>query len=139
MQRRVCYDRLILKVLALMFLCCFISRYVASLLLLAAAAFAQSAASSAAPIEPAELVRKAVQNQIKTVQDDSAHFMFRGTRTTPRGSVTKIYIQTKGATAGLVIAYDGKPLSTEQRAAEEARVERFIKNPEELEKKRRQE
>jgi hypothetical protein len=96
---------------------------------------------NATPSSPdaSQLVRRAVENQIKTVQDDNTHFMFRGTRTTPRGSVTKIYIQTKGATAGLVVAYDGKPLSSEQRAAEEARVERFIKNPEELEKKRRQE
>ena len=65
--------------------------------------------------------------------------MFRSTKTTAKGSVTKIYIETKQATAGMVVAYDGKPLTPEQRKAELARIERFLKNPEELEKKRRQE
>jgi hypothetical protein len=38
-----------------------------------------------------------------------------------------------------VIAYNGKPLTPEQRRAEEARVERFITHPDELKKKREQE
>jgi len=33
----------------------------------------------------------------------SARFMFRSTKTTPKGSVTKIYIETKEATAGMVV------------------------------------
>jgi hypothetical protein len=39
----------------------------------------------------------------------------------------------------MVVAINGKPLTPEQRQAELARIERFIKNPEELAKKRRQE
>jgi len=88
--------------------------------------------------DPAELVRKAVRNEIKAASDDP-HFLFRGTKTTPKGSTTKIYVQAKDATAGLVIAYNDKPLTPEQRQDEEARVERFINNPEELKKKREQE
>ena len=38
-----------------------------------------------------------------------------------------------------MVAYNGKPLDAEQRRAEEARVERFIDNPEELRRKREQE
>jgi hypothetical protein len=89
--------------------------------------------------DPAELMRKAVQNEIKASQDDSAHFLFRGIKTTPQGSTTRLYVETKDATAGLVVAYNGKSLTPEQRQAEEARVERFIRNPEELRKKREQE
>jgi hypothetical protein len=85
------------------------------------------------------LVRKAVQNEIKAANDDSAHFLFRGTKTTPKGTTTKLYVETKEATAGLVIANNGKPLTPEQRRAEEARVERFVNHPEELKKKREQE
>jgi len=104
-------------------------------LLLALAAFAQSV-----PLPPpADLVRAAVENEIKASKDDSAHFMFRSTKTTPKGSVTRVYIEAKEATAGMTVAYDGKPLSAEQRQAEEERVERFIKNPEELRKKHKQE
>src|ERR1035441_2173045 len=89
--------------------------------------------------DPADLVRKAAQNEVKAANDDSAHFLFRGTKTTPQGSITRLYVETKEATAGLVVAYNGKPLTGQQRHEEEARVERFLKNPEELRRKREQE
>jgi hypothetical protein len=108
-------------------------------LLLSAAAFAGQPASVSSYNDPVELVRKAVQNEIKASNDDTAHFLFRGTKTTPKGSTTRLYVETREATAGLVVAYNGKPLSPEQRQAEEARVERFIHDPEELKKKREQE
>jgi hypothetical protein len=109
-----------------------------SIVLLGAACFGQQPSASNARLEPAELVRKTVQNEIKS-NSDGVHFLFRGTKTTPKGSTTKIYVETKDATAGIVIAYNGKPLTPEQRRAEEARIERFVTNPEELRKKQRQE
>jgi hypothetical protein len=117
----------------------FIARASSWILLLTAASFAGQPATVSSYRDPVELVRKAVQNEIKAANDDSARFLFRGTKTTPQGSTTKLYVETREATAGLVIAYNGKPLSAEQRQAEEARVERFIKHPEELKKKREQE
>jgi hypothetical protein len=114
-----------------------ISHAGASILLLGAFGFSQQSPTSAR-LEPAELVRKTVQNEIKSSNDD-VHFMFRGTKTTPKGSTTKIYVETKDATAGIVIAYNGKLLTPEQRQAEEARMERFVSNPEELRKKQKQE
>jgi hypothetical protein len=89
--------------------------------------------------DPAELLRQAVQHEIAASSQSVARFLFRGTKTTPRGSTTKIYVETTEATAGLIVAYDGKPLSAEQRKDEEARVQRFAKDPEELRKKRTQE
>ena len=77
--------------------------------LLAGVSLAQQSTVSSAPPEPGELVRKTVDNEIKASRDDSAHFMFRSTKTTSKGSVTKIYIETKQATAGMVVAYNGKP------------------------------
>ncbi len=109
------------------------------ILLLTAAGFAGQPATVSSYRDPVELVRKAVQNEIKASDDDSARFLFRGTKTTPQGSTTRLYVETKEATAGLVIAYNGKPLTPEQRLAEEGRVERFISHPEELKKKREQE
>jgi hypothetical protein len=108
-------------------------------LLLTAASFAGQQATVSSYHDPVELVRKAVQNEIKAANDDTAHFLFRGTKTTPQGSATRLYVETKEATAGLVIAYNGKPLTPEQRQEEEARVQRFVNNPEELRKKREQE
>jgi hypothetical protein len=109
------------------------------ILSLAAAGLAGQPETIDAYHDPVDLVRKAVQHEIKAANDDSAHFLFRGTKTTPQGSTTRLYVETKEATAGLVVAYNGKPLTPEQRHDEEARVERFIQNPEELKKKREQE
>ncbi|MBZ5667865.1 MAG: hypothetical protein LAO30_25165 [Acidobacteriia bacterium] len=111
----------------------------ACILLLSTLSFAGQQDTLSSYRDPAELVRKAVQNEIKAANDGPAHFLFRGTKTTPKGSTTKIYIETKEATAGLVVAYNGKPLTPGQRRDEEARNERFVKNPEELQKKRAQE
>jgi hypothetical protein len=108
------------------------------ILLLTAASFAGQPTVTSYR-DPLELVREAVQNEIRASKDDAAHFLFRGTKTTPQGSTTRLYVETKEATAGLVIAYNGKPLTAEQRQAEEARIERFIHHPEELKKKREQE
>lgn len=99
-----------------------------------------------APLEPsasirdsAGLVRKAVQNELKANQGESEHYMFRGTKTTAKGSTTKLYAETSEGNAGLIIAYDGKPLTPDQQKGEQARLERFINNPDELRKKRAQE
>ena len=109
------------------------------ILLFATISFARQRETVSSYHDPDEVVRKAVQNEIKVDQADTEHFLFRGTKTTPQGSTTRIYIETKDATAGLVVAYNGNALSPEQRKEEEARVERLVNNPAELQKKRQQE
>ncbi len=111
----------------------------ACILLLTAASFAGQPATVPSYRDPAELVRRTVQNEIKAADDDSARFLFHGTKTTPKGSTARIYVETKEATAGLVVAYNGQALTPEQRQEEEARVRRFLDRPEELKKKRDQE
>jgi hypothetical protein len=109
------------------------------MLFLAASTLAQQPARTASRPDPGDLVRKAVQNEINFSTDDHLRFMFRETKTTPKGSETKLYVETKEATAGLAVAYNGEPLTPEQRHAEEGRVSRFLSDPEELKKKRKQE
>jgi hypothetical protein len=111
----------------------------ACFLLTSFGALAQPDASVSQFRDPIQLVRRAVQNEIKANHDTSAHFMFRGTKTTAKGSTTKIYVETNEATAGLVVAYDGKPLTPEQRRAEQEHLEHMVRDPEELRKKRNQE
>lgn len=109
-------------------------------LLLAAFSFGQQAKTVSAFRDPVDLVRKTVQNEIRANKDASAaHFMFRGTKTTSKETTTRLYVETKDATASLVIAYNGKPLSPDQRQAEADRIERFINHPEELKRKREKE
>jgi len=106
---------------------------------LAASTLAQQSAPTPPRPDPRNLVRKVVQNEINFSTDDHLRFMFRETKTTPRGSETKIYVETREATAGLVVGHDGKPLTPEQQRAEEERVTRFLSDTAELKKKRKQE
>jgi hypothetical protein len=116
-----------------------IARGLVGIGLLVAACFGRQQETIVPHSDPGELMRKVVQNEIRAATDETERFMFRSTKTTPKGSTTKIYIETKEATAGLVIAYNGKALTPDQRRVEEARVERFLNSPAELKKKRNQE
>jgi len=84
---------------------------------------------------PADVMRKVAENEVKAANDEFNRVFFRGVKTTPKGSATHIYVQTRQATAGKLIATNGQPLKAEERQSEEARIERFINNPQELKKK----
>ena len=62
--------------------------------------------------------------------------MFRQRREAPNGSQIELLVETRDAMAGMIIANNDVPLTAEQRAAECARMDRFVKDPAELEKKR---
>src|SRR5262249_57922647 len=47
--------------------------------------------------------------------------------------------ETREATAGMLVAENGQPLNPQQRKAEEARLESYVRNPEQLTRKRKQE
>ena len=85
-------------------------------------------------VSAVELVRQTVQNEVKP-PNDHVKFMFLERKETPRGSQTKLLVETREAMAGIVIAINDRPLNPEQRQSEIARIERFVKNPEELKKK----
>src|ERR1700740_1901827 len=87
-------------------------------------------------LPPAELVRLTVQNEVKATQEPSARHMFVSLKETPRGSQTRLYCETKDAMAGMAIAYDRKPLTVQQRQAEEARLDQLANDSAELAKKR---
>ena len=86
-------------------------------------------------ISPVDMMRKVAQNELRAASDESNRLLFRGIKTTPKGSATRLYVATRQATAGEMIAENGAPLSRDQRLAEESRIERFINNPVELKKK----
>lgn len=91
-------------------------------------------------VSPTDLVRATVHNEIKAANDPScARHMFRSRRQTAFGSQTKLFIETKDGMAGLLLANNDQPLTPDQRQAEEERVERFLNNPGELQKKRKKE
>jgi hypothetical protein len=109
-------------------------------LIVFAAAVRWSLAKDEAPgASPAELVRRAVNNEIAANSGPGVHFMFKDHKQTAHFSQTKLVVETRDATAGMLIAQDDRPLTPQQRQAEEARLENYMHNPEELNKKRKQE
>jgi hypothetical protein len=105
-----------------------------ALALCAAAAAAQSRSTP-----PSDLVRRAVQNEIRQNTDSNAHFMFKDQRKTAHTSQTKLIVETREAAAGMIVEQDGHPLTPQQQQAEDARLQNYIRNPEQLAWKRRQE
>jgi len=91
------------------------------------------------PVSPATLVRTVVAEEAAAARNNSIKHMFQGRKQTARGSQTKLYVQTTEATAGLLIANDDKPISTQQLQDESAHLERLATNRDELRRKQKQE
>jgi hypothetical protein len=95
-------------------------------------------AAQTSSVAPGDLVRVTADNELQAARDN-VNFMFRCHRDTPHGSQTKLFVQTRDATAGMLIAINDQPLSQDQRRAEEARLESLVSNPDELRRKQKQE
>jgi len=57
----------------------------------------------------------------------------------PQLSQTKLMVETRDATAGLLVMQNGHPLTPQQRREEEARLAAYIRSPQELRRKKKQE
>jgi hypothetical protein len=120
-------------------------------LLHATPAAGQSSASQLIPIQssaqssplgnttPGELVRQAVATEVAAFQDPSVKHQFRSRKQTPHGSQTKLYVETRDAMAGMVIAYDDRPVTDAELAGENAHLQGLLDQPEQLRHKQAQE
>jgi len=118
-------------------LICRPSRFVV-LALLAISCGMMRASAQATPESPSELIQKAVDNEI-AANDTAARFSFTDLKETSHGSQTELLIETNEAMAGMVVAINGKPLTAEQRRAEDSRLARLLNNPDELRRKQKSE
>src|SRR5579864_295026 len=114
-------------------------QFVAYLIVFAATARWCLAKDEAPVASPGEIVRKAVDHEIAANSGPGLHFMFTDRRKTAHLSQTKLIVETRDATAGIVTEQNGRPLTPQEKQAEEARLENYVHNPEELNKKRKQE
>jgi hypothetical protein len=87
----------------------------------------------------AEIVRRAVHNEVASNQSSGMHFRFKDEKRTPQLSQTKLIVETREATAGLLVMQNGQPLTPKQRHEEEARLANYAQSPQELRKKKRDE
>jgi hypothetical protein len=105
---------------------------------LALTASTLSVAEGPAEIRPDDLIRRTVANEVKST-NQATKCMFRQRKETPNGSQTKLMVETRDAMVGMVVAYNDRPLNPDERQGEYGRIQRFIDDPAELERKRRKE
>src|SRR5512141_1127734 len=90
-------------------------------------------------ISPDDLVRQTVALEVAAANQPSQMHMFRSRRQTAKGSQTRLYVETKDAMAGMLIALNDQPLTPQQQQAETDHLNWLAGNPEQLRKKRARE
>jgi hypothetical protein len=90
-------------------------------------------------ISPNELVRQMVAQEVAAANQPSQKQMFRSRKQTPKGSQTRLYVETKDAMAGMMIAINDQSLTPQQQQAETDRLNWLAGNPEQLRKKQARE
>jgi hypothetical protein len=107
-----------------------------ALVALVAATMTLSAQVSNPPeMSAGELVRLTVANEVAAANDTKAKHMFRSYKKTPKGSQSRIYVETTEALAAMLIALNGEPLNAQQQKAETDHVAWLVGDPEQLRKK----
>ena len=85
-------------------------------------------------MDPLELVRRAAKNEIKATEYNQ-YFMYRDHVDYKTHSITKEVIETPQGGLGTTIAINGQPLTPEQRAKDNQKLEKFANDPEARRKK----
>lgn len=86
-----------------------------------------------------ELVRLAVANEVAAAKNTSVKHMFRSRKQTPKGSQTRIYVETTSAMAAMLIAANDEPLTPQQQQKEKGHLDWLMGNPDQLRKKQERE
>ena len=107
--------------------------------LLSAVATAAAQAPKVLDMPPGELVRVVVANEVVAANDTASKYMFRSRKQTPRGSQTRLYVETNDAMAGMLIAINDAPLTPQQRQGELNHLAWLMGSPDQLRKKHAQE
>jgi hypothetical protein len=100
----------------------------------------RQAPDKAQPNQPPEisanqLVKETVAREVEALNDPSHKHLFRSRRQSPKGSQTRLYVETNDSMAGMLIAVDDQPLNPQQKQAEMDHLAWLANNPEQLHKK----
>ncbi|HET9099951.1 MAG TPA: hypothetical protein VFN62_06135 [Acidobacteriaceae bacterium] len=93
--------------------------------------------SAAQNLSAHQLVQQVIANELQANQNDHSHWMYRDSDTFPEKSTVKLVVETPEGTASKLILLNGHPLTPQQRAQDEARMERVIDDPSVVAKQRK--
>jgi len=109
------------------------------LALMAATATVFAQAPQALEVSPGDLVRSTVANEVAAADNTTVKHLFCSRKQTPKGSQTRLYVQTNDAMAGILIAINDRPLTPQQQQGETNHLAWLMSNPDQLRKKQAQE
>ncbi len=95
------------------------------------------ALATAQPPSPRELVQQVVNNELDANQNDHSRWMYRDSDTLPAKSTVKLVVETPGGTASKLIELNGRPLTPQQQAQDQARMESILSDPSVIAKQRK--
>jgi hypothetical protein len=115
----------------------FISKARTALLcvLLAAVGTAQPQTTSTASMDLQAMVRQASANAAAGAQDMSKLFSYRALKETNSGTALREMIETQDVILARTLTWNGRQLTAEERAKEDAKLDLLVRSPEELRKK----
>jgi hypothetical protein len=102
---------------------------------------ASAAAQSPKPLQmsPGELVHVVVANEVAASNNTAIKHMFRSRKQTPKGSQTRLYVETDDAMAGMLVAINDERLTPQQEQGEMNHLAWLMNNPDQLRKKKARE
>ena len=93
--------------------------------------------SAAQKLSAHQLVTQVVYNELQANQNDHTRWMYLDSDTVPAKSTVKLVVETTDGTASKLILLNGHPLTAQQQAQDEARMESVLTDPSVVAKQRK--
>jgi hypothetical protein len=87
------------------------------------------------PKDPNQFVKEAIKHQLEADAADHTHWRYHIHREDEKGSQDRDVIDTKDGQIARTVLINGKPLTPEQRSADELRMKKLVEDPEERAKR----
>jgi hypothetical protein len=88
-------------------------------------------------VAPNDLVRKVISNEIRVDEQDHSHWMYQIVSNVPEPETSRTVVETSHGDINYTEEIDHRPLSPEQRSAEDEKVKKFVDDPD-LQRKARE-
>ena len=86
-------------------------------------------------ISPSDLVRQTVTQEVAASSRTDIKHMFVSRKIGPKGTQTRLYVETNDAMAGMLVSINNQPLTQQQQEAELGHLGWLMNNPDQLRKK----
>jgi hypothetical protein len=88
-------------------------------------------------LPPQELVKQVVNNELEANQKDHTHWMYRDSDTSPEKKTVKLVVETPQGTVSKLIRLNDHPLTPQEQADDQARMEKVLTDPSVVERQRK--